>query len=549
MSEYTIPVFEDARSAALVAPLSPDAVGADVRGTPAFEELETEVRRIDTEGPAAVRWDRVANAGLDLLSSQGRDLLVACWTTFALCRTEKWRGLAVGVDCISAMVKLWWDDFPPKRERARVGALEWLVVRLTPIVAEMPVENDDVPALLHASTLLEELNILLPEKLAKERIAFGDLVRAVRVKAQESKDILARAEKAQVEEAAKAAAAAAGPAESKPESSAAPSAPPAPPSGASSAAAPPPQIAEGVSGPELDRAIAALSLSMRQHAQRLREANLTDPRSYRLTRAATWLEITALPEANNKVTQLFPPQGPQIQGIETMRRLGEHEALVRDIESAVSSAPFWLDAHRLVAEALFALGPRYAPAMEAVIEMTGGFLRRLPAIVELTFADGTPFADPATRVWLEQHTSQPGTAQTNAVADGLGDLAGEVRDLIGAGKKTEALDKLGAARGAAHGERALFDLQMLQVQICLDIDLPSVALPLVQHLEAEVERRALDAWEPALAVRAAGLALRAYRHPAAEKLLGDKELRAAMAATQQRLTRLDLRTAVRLIHA
>ncbi|MEP9377933.1 type VI secretion system protein TssA [Aquabacter sp. CN5-332] len=548
MSENTIPVFEDARSAALVAPLSPDPVGADVRSTPTFEELETEVRRIDTEGPAAVRWDRVGQTGLEILSSQGRDLLVACWTTYALCRTEGWRGLAVGVDCISAMVKQWWDDFLPKRERARVGALEWLVVRLTPIIAEMPVENDDVPALSHASALLEELNLLLPEKLTKERIAFGDLVRAVRVKAQEGKDILARAEKAEAEEAAKAAAAAASPAESRPEP--APAAPSAPPSSAASApTAPPPQIAEGISGPELDRAIGALSLSMRQHAQRLRDANLADPRSYRLTRAATWLEINALPEAKDKATQLFPPQGNQLQGIETMRRLGEHEALVRDLEGAVSSAPFWLDAHRIVAESLLALGSRYVLAMEAVIEMTGAFVQRLPTIVELTFADGTPFADPATRVWLEQHTSQPGNAQTSAVADGLGDLAAEVRDLIGAGKKAEALDKLAAARSAAQGERALFDLQVLQVQICLDLDLPSVALPLLQHLEAEVERRALDTWEPALAVRTAGLALRAYRHPAAEKLLGDTTLRTAMAATQQRLTRLDLRTAVRLIHA
>ncbi|MDQ0505594.1 type VI secretion system protein TssA [Xanthobacter agilis] len=561
MSEHSIPVFEDARSDRLVLPLAPDApVGTDVRGLPAFEEIETSVRRIETDGPAAVPWPQVARIGLDLLTTHGRDLLVTAWTTVALTQTEQWRGLAVGIDALSAMVKQWWDEVPPKRERARVGALEWMVTRLTPVVADLPVAEPDIPALLHASELLEELNVLLPEKLAKERIAFGDLVRAVRTKAEAAKAELARAAEAARQAAAREAAEKAGtpqaPAPATPlpaNGGATPSPAPVTPAATASATAAPlpaaPPVAPDASGPELDRAISALADSMRQHARRLRETNLSDPRSYRLSRSAAWLDITLTPPAKDNATQLMAPAAQRLEGIAAMSRSGEHEALVHALEGLIGSSPFWLDAHRKVFETLNILGPKYAMAAAAVVELSCALVRRLPALVDLTFADGTPFADVATRAWFDEHAGSPAAAPAEAQADTFKDLAADIKTLVGAGKKAEALDRLGAARDTVRGERALFDMHLLQAQTCLDLDLPSVALPLVQHLESEVERRALDAWEPGLALRAARLALRAYHHPAAEKLLGATHLRGAVEAAQRRLARLDLRTAVRLVHA
>lgn len=308
-------------------------------------------------------------------------------------------------------------------------------------------------------------------------------------------------------------------------------------------------MAPDASGPELDRAVSALADSMRQHARRLREANLTDPRSFRLTRAAAWLDITLMPPAKGNATQLMAPSAQRMESITAMTRSGEHAALVQALEGLLGSSPFWLDANRRVFEALTALGPRYALAATAVVEQAGAFIGRLPGLMELTFADGTPFADAATRAWFDEHAATAGDAPAEAQADSCADLAAEIHDLLGAGKKNDALDRLAAARDGVRSERALFDLHLLQAQTCLDLDIPSVALPLVQHLEAETERRALDAWEPGLALRTARLALRAYHHPAAEKLLGAQGLRGAVEAAQRRVARLDLRTAVRLVHA
>ncbi|MEW6257682.1 MAG: type VI secretion system protein TssA [Pseudomonadota bacterium] len=555
MSEDTIPSFEDARSQVLAAVLSPDPVGIDLRATPAFEELEGEVRRIETEGPHAVRWDKVAREALSLLS-QGRDLLVGAWLTYALTQTEGWRGLAVGIDGLSAMIETLWEGLPPKRERARVGVLEWLVVRVTPIVSPLAVTEADIPAVLHASARLESLAVLMPQKLVKEQVALGELVRAVRAKAQEAKELLARAEadRARREAEAEAALQAATAVPEMPAASqTAAEAPQARAEPSRAAAPPPPSVAPPPAAPaggaDLDRAIGALSDSMRQHAAHLRDVDLADSRSYRLARTAAWLDISGPPDSKGNATPLMAPSAQRRQGVEAMRRAGENEAVVRDLEGLIGSAPFWLDANRLSAEALLSLGPRYAMAVEAVIEQTLAFVRRLPTLLDLTFQDGTPFADAATRNWIDQHSPTSGGAEGNAPAEGLADLTSEVREMVGAGRKSEALDLLAAARETASGQRAQFDIHLLQAQTCLDLDLPAIALPLVQYLEGEVERRNLDGWEPTLALRTAGLALRAYRHPAAEKLLGERALRDGLDGARRRLARLDLRTAVRLVHA
>lgn len=556
MSDTDIAVFDDPRCAALVAPLSIDApLGDDVRADSAFEEIEQEVRRIDTEGPSGVRWAQVARGGLDLMSTRGRDLLLVSWTIYALTQTERWHGLALGLSALTPMVVDHWDAILPKRERARVGALDWLTGRTVPLAADMAVELADAAAILHASALLEQLQQVLPSRLVKEQAAIGELVRLMRTKAAQVRELVAHAAAA-----ARKAAEVAEQAAASPPADLAPAAPapqPAPRSEAPAAAptpAPSPTIAAPppappASGADVDRALSALAESMRLHAASVRDANLADPRSYRLTRASAWLDIVILPQATGATTQLSAPGAQRIQSLDALQRAGEHEAVVRMLEGMIAAAPFWLDANRLVCDALAALGPRHGMAVGAVQEMVSGFVRRLPGLVDLTFSDGTPFADAATRDWLSQHAGSGNPVAADMPGEGLSDLLEDVRALIAAGNKSEALDRLASARERASDGRQTFELHLLQAQVCLDMDLPGVALPLVVHLQDIVAARDLNLWEPTLALKAAALAMRAFRHPSAQKVLGDDGLRAALDTAQQRLAALDLRAAARFAHA
>lgn len=552
-------VFEDPRVVAVTAPLAVDApLGVDVRDDPIFEQIEIEVRRIDTEGPAGVRWAQVASGGLELITTRGRDLLLVSWTIYALTQTERWRGLAVGVSALAPMIVDHWEAILPRRERARVGALDWLTGRMVPLLTEMELEHADAAAALHASAILDQLQPVLASKLVKEQVAIGELVRLLRAKAAQARELVAQSTSAgkAVADAEKTAATASSPDAAPlalPQAAAAPARADhertvLPPPLAAAVTPPPPPPAPAPDA-DMGRALSALADSMRLHAARLRDANLADPRSYHLTRLSAWLDITTLPQATGITTQLFPPAAQRLQSLEALQRAGEHDAAIRMIEGMIAAAPFWLDAHRLVCDGLAALGPRHGLAVDAVLAAVAGLVHRLPGLVELTFSDGMPFADAATRDWLNQHAGSGTTAPPEMAGEGLSELQQDVRALIVAGDKAAALDRLTTARAAARDGRQAFEIQILQAQLCLDMDLPGVALPLAVHLQAVSDARSLDCWEPSLALGAAGLAMRAFRHPAAVKLLGEDRLRMAVAATQQRLAALDLRVAARLSHA
>ena len=51
-------------------PAGANGGGEDLRGSPEFEMLENEFRKIETAGPAAVDWKMVNRTTLDLLKSQ-----------------------------------------------------------------------------------------------------------------------------------------------------------------------------------------------------------------------------------------------------------------------------------------------------------------------------------------------------------------------------------------------------------------------------------------------------------------------------------------------
>ena len=79
--------FDDPRIAIGASPISSDAVaGEDVRDDPDFDALEAEFRKIETEGPNAVRWNDVIEMASKLLEDRTKDLMIATWLTFGLHR-------------------------------------------------------------------------------------------------------------------------------------------------------------------------------------------------------------------------------------------------------------------------------------------------------------------------------------------------------------------------------------------------------------------------------------------------------------------------------
>ncbi len=532
-----------------------DPAGSDARDEPEFEAIEAEVRRMETEGPAAVRWGNVSQNALALIQTRSKDMLVSAWLVYALYQTESYRGLAVGLAIFRDMIEVHWEGLQPplKRERGRVAAAEWLVGRLAaPVGASEPGEAD-AEAVAAAAQALEDIDRILADKLTREQAALGELVRALRPHAEAARRTIEAAETAaQAPEPAEPAPAG----ESVPEQAAAPApasqpAPP-PPAPKPAVTAPSVEVPADLGSGDADRAVAQIDTAMRKVASALRAANPADPRAYLYVRAANWFALTQAPPHQGGKTMVPPPAAERLAGIEAMRGSQQHQEALAAAESVAASAPFWLDGQRIVAQSLGALGGAFEPARLAVVGLTAAIAMRLPQLLELRFSDDTPFADDATRRWLAE--AAPGGEGAPAATNGAGGdeeldaVIAEARALAGGGKARAGLDRLGAALRAVSSGRERFAWQAGQAEFCLENGFVAAAVSLVDHLDETVERLGLESWEPSLAARAAELRYRTFRHAEAEKIVGAERRRLALEASLGRLARIDVAAAAGLPH-
>ncbi len=543
MAADALALFADDRVESALRPVSDDLpAGESVRGDPDFDAIEEKIRRLESDGPSVVNWKELVGGGLGLLEARSKDLLVGVWVTYALFQTERLSGLATGLGILRGLVDRYWSDMQPvaARERARVAALEWLAGRAAPLVSAETLTEKLWPAVLAAYDDLTEIDRIAGEKLIKEQVALGELIRALRPLRDEAKRGLA--EKAEAAAEAERQAAERGAVASAPAVPAAPAAPSAAASGQAANAQPaaPPVLSAG----DPDVALAQLPDQLRQIAQSALAKNLLDPRAYALSRTASWLRIRQAPPSQGGRSGAAPPQ-TEIAAAEALRSAGQHRELVMLTEEAVWSVPFWFDGHRLAATALRAIGSEGAGAEAAITGLLAGHLRRFPELSGLAFADGTPFTSQATLDWLGAASAPAG------VVVGDPDLANllliEARAALAAGKGTEGLDRLARASRSAASGRERLQTWIAQATFCLEVGLIAAAIPILDHAIDTIDRRDLETWEPDLACRVAELRFKALASSDATRLVPEDRRRAMIEDTRARLSRLDLTVAARLL--
>lgn len=517
--------FKDARALYGAAPLAGDRpAGTDVRGGADYEALEAELRRMDVDGPGAVDWDKAGSLALGILSAQSKDILVASWATFALFRTEGYHGLAVGLEILRGMVDAHWDGLfpPPRRERARVNSIEWLVGRVAPALTEAKPTPADQAAVLAAYDALDDLDRLLGERLQKEQASLGDLFRALkpyRDDAQRAVESAAAEAARALEQTAKA--------EQQPAVQAAPIA---------AAESPDP-----ASNTDWQAFAGRLPEMLRHTANDLRAKSPADPRAYVLNRIGSWLRFDALPSDSGGQTAVFPP-ADGIAAIEANLAAGRHAEVVEIAEDLAWTGAFWLDSHRHCFAALERMGPATQAAAAAVRAAVILLATRYPTILELRFNDGRPFADDETRSWVMAN----GAGTTAPTKSAVELAATEAQKLVAAGQVQGAFEILARALDETKGGRERFLCQLAQARFCVDRGFVTTAVPLLEHLDAVVVERNLESWEPALALAVAELRYRAVTHSDAQQLMDDLRRRAAVEQVRSRVARLDIGIASQL---
>lgn len=532
------------------------SAGVDLRDEPDFDQLETEFRKMETDGPKAVDWKQINRRTLDILAGRSKDIVLACRLVFGLHHEEGYRGLAVGTSIVRGMVADHWEGLFPglKRERARAGSLDWMAERLGQIVEAQPPATEEARIYaLVAHDRLVELDDLLTRKMQKFPAALGPLIRSLRPFAREARSGLEEKAAATSGAEEQAAAETAVPAVPVPPPAAAevdPVPPPAPPAPSE----PPTPRPAPVSVPEIgampvaegvDPAFDALFSAAIRVSGALRESATTDPRLYLASRFGAWSGIMIAPPDKAGRTMVPPPQRGKLAELAALTSAGNQQGLLLAAESAFVTSPYWLTMQFTVARMMRGLGSDYDAARAAITGALALLLQRVPSLAELSFSDGTPFADTDTRNWIAEEVSI-GSGGGSPGGGALEKMSGDAARLAQQGKVIDGLKLLSDFADSAPSGRERFFARLEIGEFCLRNDLIQPVFALVQSLERLAEDQGLARWEPALAVKLLVLAWQCHAHKNAARILGETGVQQGKARLAEHISSLDIVQAVKL---
>ncbi|MCK5262101.1 MAG: type VI secretion system protein TssA [Gammaproteobacteria bacterium] len=526
--------------------------GENIRYEPVFEELEAELAKQESLSSETVDWKRVAELSSSILKDSSKDLLVGAYLTQALLINEGYSGLAVGLKILNDMAEKHWDClFPPaKRMRARATAVTWLAERAGALVGEKIPTANDAAAVVDAAKYIRLLDGELAEKMGDAAPMVTDLSRPLKNYKQSAEAEMAKTS---------APAPAAEPVQAAPETGApesepaaaqvAPAPAPAPKSKPAKSTAAVPEVGDIASDNDAKKVLRAAQDAARKVSTYWLATKLSDAKAYRVARVATWIMIEVAPPANEGVTQVIPPAAERLKFFETQIEKAEYSAVLPELEKTLARAPFWIDGHNMVVNVLRAMGGEYEKAANAVIGELRHLLQRIPALLDLSFSDQTPFVGDQTKMWLESEvlssagSVSPSAAGSGGVSNAWDDALVEARKKAASGDKESAMTMFHDGIASAGQVRDKFYWRCALAELLLQTGEAIAASNLLKPMTDQVEAYHLAEWEPDLLAKIYKLLYQSYRKQQGKKK-DDSALNDLVVSTYDKLCWFDPVTAL-----
>src|SRR5690606_16210649 len=271
-------------------------------------------------------------------------------------QVRRLEGLAMGLVALQRVMSEFWPTLHPelKRLRARGAAIDWLTERLLPWLENAELTQQDHVTLKQVVSALANLQGFCAEHFLQHGPDVASLLRLARQRearlvADQATDVPPPAPviTPNVTPSVTPVAAA------KPE-------PAGQPSSAATVNQPPPALA---AVPQAGGANLTSDKTLRDYLRQLQTATRTlvesllqqdvrDPRPYEMNRVMTWAAISALPEVKDGKTALRAVPKERLQLFLQLREQTRSAQLILEVEKSLANAPFWLDGHFLVQEAL-----------------------------------------------------------------------------------------------------------------------------------------------------------------------------------------------------
>jgi len=475
-----------------------------------YSELRGITNRVATNS------DSIVDLCQDILVNKSKDLRIAGYLCQALLHQKGFAGLEEGLKSYHVLLEEFWDKgLYPERETGRTKGVVLLDKNLSrDIQAQdresknfyIPVKPTDADAMEEAKQTAEAIKAILSEKFPDQPISMDSLVIAVNGRIRAAGALLKKPEQ---------------PAAAQPTSAK--------------------EAAEGEQAKEkpavseiktdLDAAKAVVKV-----ANFLLQKDRKNVVPYRLLRSALWYMLPLFnPEPNSsgkRATQYLPPSGKA--KLEKLLEDEDWESLVTECEAAFverfeagSGGCFCLDIQRFLSIALRELMSKseeggdtgakgaYEAVHKVILQETAMFVERLPWVTELFYSDGTPFVGAQTKNWIEKSV-KPVFGATPAYAGGkktitaggespedskISEDFNKATDMLSRQKWGDALDLMQNGIDAEPTCKGRFQRRLNLASLCLDAGQPSMARPLLEQLDEEIERFSLDQWEPGLCLQ------------------------------------------------
>jgi len=459
-----------------------EGAGCNPAGSHEYEVLQEEVDHTNRPTSSGITdWQRIISVAEDVLAHIGKDVRVACYLGVGLVRLRGLSGLYDSIRLLRGMLSKFWDTCHPVSERARRKALEWWLVHSNDCLRALPAHPVAADKLALIKDAINELDDLLRDR-DPDGISVVEMLRTIERFPEEPPEHRREPPPASVEVF---------------EESMDP-------------------ISQWIGSIELvgyDLALDRLAHAMTEIATLIHHSAPSSALAFRLRRVGAWLTLTELPPATEQITTISAPPSYVIDRLHDIVGCGSAIEIVNEAENLIGQYRYWLDPHRCVAVALDQLGPSYVSAAQENCVEVAALLRRLPGIERLAFSDGTPFADEATLAWLAHIAPERNLLveqdDPGASRDSCAGAMERARSLATSGQVHEALCVLVPETSTLSG-RSGFVLRLAVAELLLDfsqIDQSRMA-SFYAGLVHDIDRHALEHWEPDLALQGLTLAYR-----------------------------------------
>jgi type VI secretion system protein VasJ len=255
---------------------------------------------------------------------------------------------------------------------------------------------------------------------------------------------------------------------------------------------------------------------LKKIAAQLRAQKPENELAYRFNRMGAWIELNQAPPTPNQGKSLVPPPPPHIKAaLETLVQSNDWLNLLNAAETHAGNIILWLDPHRYAATAMSALGALFMKAKEELLMQVAILLKRLPTLPSTQFNDGTPFADPATQMWIESEVlpimAGDGGGGGAKAASVLDEPLAAARDLAVKGDLGKALSVVREAAAAAPTPAVRFEGKLALAQLCMGASQWAIARSQLEGLTYEISSHNLTVWDPKLCASVYGALYQAIK--------------------------------------